>query len=84
MAEQSKSKREAFYYIPGRSQAVTWSTKATSEFLALVHRQHPGATISQLREILTSEDNTTLHSAAVAVLNAYIRAGQSDYIPDWL
>lgn len=84
MAEQSKSKREAFYYIPGRSQAVTWSTKATSEFLALAHRRHPEATISRLREILTSEDNVPIHGAAVAVLNAYIRGGYSEYIPDWI
>ena len=84
MAKQSKPKREAFYYVPTRSQAITWSTRETSEFLARLHQRHPTATISQLREILILEEGLPLYDAAVAVLDAYIKAGHSEYIPDWI
>lgn len=84
MAKQSKPKRDAFYYVPTRSQAITWSTRETSEFLARLHQRHPVATILQLREILVSEEKSPIHTAAIAVLDAYIKAGYSEYIPDWI
>ena len=84
MDTQGKTKREAFFYIPTRNRAITWSTQETSEFLAQVHQRHPMATVSQLREILSSEECSPIHTAAVAVLDAYIKAGHGEYVPDWI
>lgn len=71
------------YYVPGRKRRVTGSTKATSDFLAIVHEQNPSATISQLYGILTDRSQWLLNPEAVAVLEAHISAGYGNHIPNW-
>lgn len=59
------------------------STKATSDFLALVHQDHPTATISQLREIITDRTQYVFFPEALEVLEAHIKAGYGNRIPNW-
>ena len=54
MPKYPKNYKDVEYYVPGRKRRIAGSTKATSDFLALVHLDHPDATISQLREIITN------------------------------
>ena len=71
------------YHIKGRKRRVAESTVATGHFLAIVHEDNPTATISQLREIITDESKFITDPEAVAVLDAHIKAGYGDRIPDW-
>lgn len=59
------------------------STKATSDFLVLVHQDHPTATISQLREIITDRTQYVFFPEALEVLEAHIKAGHGNRIPNW-
>lgn len=71
------------YHVPGRKRPVAESTVVTGYFLAIVHQDNPTATISQLREIITDKTRFTTEPEAVAVLDAHIKAGYGDYIPNW-
>lgn len=83
MPKYPKNHIDVEYYVPGRKRRVTGSTKATSDFLAMVHEANPAATIAQIREIITDKRNYILFPDAVAVLDAHIAAGFGNYIPDW-
>lgn len=71
------------YHVPGRKRPVAESTVATGHFLAIVHEDHPTATISQIREIITDKRKFILDPEAVAVLDAHIEAGYGDQILNW-
>lgn len=71
------------YHIRGRKRPVAESTLATGYFLVIVHQDHPALTISQLREVITDETKYILDPDAVSVLDAHIKAGYGDHIPDW-
>lgn len=71
------------YYVPGRKRRVTGSTKATSDFLAMVHQLNPALTISQLYTLITDRSRWLPNPEAIAVLEAHISAGYGGYIPDW-
>lgn len=71
------------YHVPGRKRRVAESTVATGCFLAIVHQDNPTATISQIREIITDETKYIICPEAVAVLDAHIKAGYGDHIPNW-
>ena len=58
-------------------------TVATSLFLVAVHEEHPSFTIAQLRELLTDKTKYIWEPDAVAVLDAYIKIGESNMIPNW-
>lgn len=49
-----------------------WSTK-----------DNPPLTVSQLRELITDKTKFILDPEAVAVLDAHIKAGYGDHIPNW-
>ena len=66
-----------------RKKPIAGSTKATSDFLVVVHEEHPDCTVSQLRDLLTDRTRYILEPEAVAVLDAYIKAGEGDVIPNW-
>ena len=68
---------------PKGHKDVAGSTTATNDFLVLVHETYPGATISQLKELLTDRSKFILNPEAVAVLDAYITRGYGDYVPEW-
>ncbi len=71
------------YHVPGKKRPVAGSTVATSDFLAVVHDLHPAATIAQLRSILTDRSQWLPNPDAIAVLDAHIKAGCGDYVPNW-
>lgn len=71
------------YYVPGRKRPVAESTVATGQFLEIVHQDNPAATISQIREIITDKARYIICPEAVAVLDAHIKAGYGDHIPNW-
>lgn len=71
------------YHVPGRKRPVAESTVATGYFLAIVHQDNPTATISQLREIITDKTKFITDPEAVSVLDAHIKAGYGDHIPNW-
>lgn len=83
MRKYPKNHKDVEYYVPGRKRRVAGSTVATSDFLAIVHQDNPAATISQIREIITDEAKFVLAPEAVAVLDAHIKAGYGDHIPNW-
>lgn len=66
-----------------RKRPIAGSTKATSDFLVIVHEEHPCCTIAQLRDLLTDRTQYILEPEAVAVCDAYIKAGEGDVIPRW-
>lgn len=75
--------KDVEYHVPGRKRPVAGSTTATSLFLAIVHEDHPTFTISQLREVITDKTKYIPDPEAVAVLDAHIKAGYGDHIPNW-
>lgn len=83
MPKYPKSHKDVEYYAPGRKRRITGSTRATSDFLALVHADYPNATILQLRALLTDRSRYILEPEAVAVLDAYIAKGYGDHIPNF-
>lgn len=83
MPRYPKNFKDVEYYVPGRKRRVAGSTKATSDFLALVHQDHPAATISQLREIITDRTQYVFFPEALEVLEAHIKAGYGNRIPNW-
>ena len=83
MLRYSKNFKDVEYYVPGRKRRVAGSTKATSDFLALIHQDHPTATISELREIVTDRTQYIFSPDALEVLEAHIKAGYGDHTPNW-
>lgn len=83
MPRYPKNHKDVEYYVPGRKRRIAGSTKATSDFLAITHEQHPTATIAQLHEIITDKARYIRSPEAVAVLAAHIAAGYGDHIPNW-
>lgn len=83
MPRYPKNFKDVEYYVPGRKRRVAGSTKATSDFLALVHKDHPNATISDLREIITDRTRYIFFPEALEVLEAHIKAGYGNRIPNW-
>ena len=71
------------YHVPGKKRPVAGSSKATSDFLAIIHEQNPTATIAQLRAIITDRSLWLPNPEAIAVLDAHIKAGYSDFVPNW-
>lgn len=83
MPRYSKNFKDVEYYVPGRKRRVAGSTKATSDFLALIHQDHPTATISELREIVTDRTQYIFSPDALEVLEAHIKSGYGNWIPNW-
>lgn len=83
MPKYPKNHKDVEYYVPGRKRRVAGSTKATSDFLALVHEDYPTATIAQLREIITDKTRYIRSPEAVEVLAAHIALGYGNHVPNW-
>lgn len=81
MPKYPKNHKDVKYYVPRRKTALTGSTKATSDFLAIIHEDNPNLTIFQLRELLINK--YIVSPEALAVLDAHIKAGYGDTIPSW-
>ena len=81
MLKYPKNHQDVEYYVSGRKRRITGSTQATSDFLTLIHREYPAATIAQLKEIITDKTRYILFPEAVDVLDAHIAAGCGGYVP---
>lgn len=83
MPKLPKNHADVEYHVPGRKKRIAGSTRATSDFLAIVHNSNPTFTIRQLRELITDRSRYILEPEAVEVLDAHIKAGYGDHIPAW-
>ena len=83
MPKYQRNHVDVEYYVPGRKRRVAGSTKPTSDFLVMIHQQHPTATIRQMYAIITDRSQWLPNPEAIAVLKAHISAGYGGYIPDW-
>lgn len=83
MPRYPKNHKDVEYYVQGRKRRVSGSTVVTERFLVMVHQDHPDATISQLREIITDKTKYILCPEGLAVLDDHIKAGYGDHIPNW-
>lgn len=77
------SKHDVEYHVPGRKRPVSCSTRATSDFLAIVHEDHPGATIEELRDMISDRSQFIPEPEALKVLDDHIKAGYGSNIPNW-
>ena len=76
------------YYVTDRKskrgrKIVAGSTKATNDLLVIVHEEYPHFTIKQLKALLTDRTQYLFNPEAVAVLDAHIKAGWGDHVPNW-
>lgn len=83
MPKYPKNHKDVEYFVAGRKKRVAGSTRAVSDFLALVHEENPTLTIRQLRELITDKSRYIENVDAIAVLDAHIKAGFGDVIPSW-
>ena len=74
---------EFYAHNSKRKKPIAGSTVATNLFLVSVHEEHPDCTIAQLHSLLTDKTQYVLEPEAVAVLDAYIKAGEGGVIPKW-
>ncbi len=83
MPKYPKNYKDVEYYVSGRKRRVSSSTKAVSDFLAIVHEENPTFTIRQLRDLLTDRSRYIPDHEAIGVLDAHIKAGYGDHVPNW-
>lgn len=79
----SKNRADVEYYVPGRKRRVASSTKAVSDFLAILHEQNPTATILELHSMITDRRQFIRFPEAIAVLEAHINSGHGAHVPNW-
>lgn len=83
MPKYPKNYKDVEYFVSGRKRRVAGSTRAVSDFLALVHEENPTLTIRQLRELITDKSRYIENLEAIEVLDAHIKIGFGDTIPSW-
>lgn len=83
MPKYPKKYKDIEYYVPGRKRPIAGSTRATYDFLVVVHENNPTLTIKQLCELITDRSKYIFQPEAMEVLNAYIKAGYGDCVPTW-
>ena len=83
MSKFPKNFKPVEYFVPGRKRRIAGSTQSTNNFLVIIHNVYPTFTISQLREVLTDRTQWILNPEAIEVLDAHIKVGFGDYVPDW-
>lgn len=79
---------DVHYIVPDRKskrgcKIIAASTKATNDLLVIVHEEYPSYSINQLKALLTDRRQFIFQPEAVAVLDAYIKAGLGDIVPNW-
>lgn len=83
MPKYPKNHKDVEYYVPGRKKRISGSTRFASDFLAAMHQDHPAFTIRQLRELISDRSRYIPDPEAIEVLDAHIRAGYGDLVPEW-
>lgn len=69
------------YYVRGRKKPIAYSTKATSDFLVMISKQHPNMTIAEIRKELADSNKWIPNYEAIAVIDKYLEYESEDYIP---
>ena len=84
MSIQSKRVRgDVGWYADGKKKPIAYSTTATSHFLAIIHEMYPTATVNKIKDMLTDKNKYLPNPEALAILEAYIKAGEGEKIPRW-
>lgn len=83
MPKYPKNHKDVEYFVPGRKRRVAGSTVAIKDFLVIIHEENPTFTIRQLRELITDRTKYIPFTDAVEVLDAHIKVGYGDCVPDW-
>ena len=83
MPKYPKNYCDVEYYVSGRKRRIAGSAVATKNFLVMVHQENPTINIRELRELITDKTRYILFPDAVEVLDAHIKIGFGDHIPDW-
>lgn len=56
---------------------------ATNDFLVMVHKENSASTKWQLRGLATDRKEYILFPEAVEVLDAHVKNGSGDRVPEW-
>lgn len=83
MKKKLRKDVQFFLHTKKRKTPIYGTTKATSDFLALVHADNPEMAISQLHRLLTDETKFIREPEAIACLEAYMQKGEQNVIPNW-
>lgn len=83
MPKYPKNHKDVEYFVPGRKRRIAGSTRAVSDFLSIVHEDYPTLTVRQIRELISDRTRYIPDPEAIAVLDAYIKVGYGDHIPNW-
>ena len=90
MPKYPKNFQGASYWIKTNNKSakgykkIAGSTTATCMFLAIVHEDNPDMTIAQLKRLLLDKTKFIYNPEAIAVLDAHIKAGYGDRVPQWV
>lgn len=77
------SKGDVSFYADDYKKPIAYSTVATNDFLVIVHEMYPMSDIYELKNILEDRNQWIRNPEAIAVLDAYIKAGAGNTIPNW-
>lgn len=80
---KTKLKGDSTFYAPGKKKPIAYTTNATENFMIWLHETYPDATIGQLKELLNDRTKFTILPEENKILDAYIKAGFADHIPNW-
>lgn len=83
MTKYQKNHKDVEFFAPGRKSRVCGSTQATSDFLSIVHYEHPEYTILQLKDLIADRTQFIPNPEAISVLDSYIKLGYENYVPKW-
>ncbi|MCM1258608.1 MAG: hypothetical protein NC307_12230 [Roseburia sp.] len=83
MPKYPKNYADAEYFVKGRKKRVAGSTVAVKDFLVIIHEENPTFTVRQLRDLITDCSQYIPNYEAIEVLDAHIKAGYGDHVPEW-
>lgn len=83
MPKYPRNHKDIEYFVSGRKRRVAGSTKAVNDFLVIIHEENPTFTVRQLRDLITDRSQYIPNYGAIEVLDAHIKAGYGDYVPEW-
>lgn len=83
MSKYPKNYSDVEYYAKNRKRKIAGSTVATNSYLVIVYEENPSLTINELRELIMDRSKYIYNPEAVKVLDAHIKEGYGDCVPDW-
>lgn len=83
MPKQQRRSKGVIYYVPNKKKWIATSTKAISDFLAIVHEENPTLTINQIKDLISDRTKYIYSPEAIEILDTHIKMGYGDWIPEW-